>query len=106
MGYAVARDGTYSGVAADDFSIAGGCRVTLIGSNHIGGEEVAQVGETANELVGDVLRFIYGRLVLFRKAEPSLYLLYKFIVEGFYIDSRVVDDGAVANAGVTEIAWK
>ena len=40
VSYPVATDGAYTRVAADDFTVAGGCRVALIGCFHIGGEEV------------------------------------------------------------------
>ena len=104
--YAVARDGAYGGVAADDLSIAGGSGVALVGGCHIGGEEASQVGQSADKLIGDALGFVQGALALVAKAEPCLDLSYEFMVEVLQIDSRVVGDGVVADAGVPEVAGK
>jgi hypothetical protein len=98
MCYTVARDGAYGRVAADDLSITGSCWVALVGSHHIGGEEVAQVGEAADKLAGDVLGFVQGAFALVGKAESRLDLSYELVIETFDIDSCVVGDGAIADA--------
>ena len=103
MGYAVAHDGAYGGVAADDLAIAGGSGVALVGGYHIGGKEAAQVGQAADELAGDALGFVSGALALVGKAEAGLHLTHELVVEALDIDSRVVGNGVAADAGVTEI---
>lgn len=104
VGHAVAHDGAYGGVAADDLAVAGGGRVALVGGHHIGGKHAAQVGQATDKLDGYTLGFAMGTPALLGKAETCLYLLHKFVIEALDVDSRVVGEGVAADAGVAEIA--
>ena len=104
--YAVARDGAYGGVAADDLSITGGCWVALIGGRYIGSKEVTQVGQPADKLAGNILGFAQGAFALVGKAESRLDLAYEFVIEVLYIHPCMVGNGAITDAGVPEVTWE
>ena len=95
VGHAVITDGTYGRIAADDLTIACCGRVALVGCNHIGGKQAAQMGEATDELGGDAFGLATGTFALLGKAEAGLDLFYKFIVKTLHIDARVVGKGVV-----------
>lgn len=102
--YAVAHDGAYGGITTDDFAIARGSRVSLVGGYHIGSQQATQVRQAADELTGDVLGFVMGARALLGKAEACFHLVNKLVVESLYIYSRVVYKGGIADAGVAEVS--
>lgn len=103
VGHAVVADGAYGGVAADDLAIARGGRVALIGGHDIGGKQLTQVGEAADELARSLLGLASDTLALPSKAKAGLYLLYELMIEALHIHACVVGKGVAADAGVTEV---
>lgn len=103
MCYAVVADGSYGRIAADYLTIAGRCRVTFVGSHHIGRKDTTQMRQTLDEPACDDGSIGLRSLMLRRKAQPCQHLSREFMVEVLYVDPSVVGNRVTTNARVSEV---
>ena len=106
MSNSIVANGAYGRIAANHLAIARGSRITFISGYHIGGEQATQMRKAFNELTGNIFSFASGILTVFGKAETSLNLIYKFVIEAFDVDSRMVGDSMATDTRMTEVARK